>query len=91
MIQKNKAITAGPMMSAPGIRFRGKVFAFYYNNSMVFRLGRDFDATGARLTDYTLLNPFKHKPPMRDWFVVGYSQHKRWPELANLACQRMQT
>ncbi|MFC2103316.1 hypothetical protein ACFLSS_02690 [Bacteroidota bacterium] len=41
MIAENNDITIGKMMSSPGIKYKNKVFAFYYNNRMVFRLAKN--------------------------------------------------
>ena len=40
--KKHNFVSKGKMMSSPGIKYKTKVFAFYYNKEMVFRLGRDF-------------------------------------------------
>lgn len=37
---ENEHVTIGKMMSSPGIRYKNKVFAFYYKKIMVFRLGK---------------------------------------------------
>lgn len=36
---KNKDVILGKMMSSPGIKYKNKIFAFYYHNQMVFKLG----------------------------------------------------
>ena len=40
---ENDSVSPGKMMSSPGIKCKNKVFAFYYNKQMVFRLGKEFD------------------------------------------------
>jgi hypothetical protein len=86
---ESQAVTTGKMMSSPGIRYKNKVFAFYYREGMVFRLGRDFDPTSVGIHDYRLLSPFKTKPPLVDWFEIPPSQMQQWEALARLALQRM--
>ena len=86
---ENQAVTTGKMMSSPGIRYKNKVFAFYYHEGMVFRLGRDVDPTTMGIPDYRLLSPFKTKPPLRDWFEIAQTHMQRWEELARFALQRM--
>jgi len=39
----------GKMISSPGIKYKEKVFAFYYKKQMAFRLGKDFDPKFLRL------------------------------------------
>lgn len=86
---ESQEITTGKMMSSPGIRYRNKVIAFLYHETMVFKLGRDFDAGAFGLHEYQLLSPYKTKPPLRDWFEVAATHSDRWKELARLALQRM--
>jgi hypothetical protein len=86
---ENKHVTIGKMMSSPGIRYKNKVFAFYYKNKMVFRFGRDFDPKSLGIKNYSLLSPFKTRPPLVDWFEIPASSMKRWEELALLAMKRM--
>jgi hypothetical protein len=82
-------VITGKMMSSPGIRYHNKVFAFYYKDDMVFRLGRDFDPKTVGIHDYCLLSPFKTKPPLVDWFEILPSHIQQWEQLARLALQRM--
>lgn len=80
-----RGVTPGPMMSSPGLRLNGKVFAFFYNDQMVFRLGKEFDPGAAGLRDWKPLNPFKNKPPLPGWYVIAYSEQARWNDLADRA------
>ncbi|MDC0303473.1 hypothetical protein OAL15_00525 [Flavobacteriales bacterium] len=42
-MDKHEGVAFGSMMSAPGIWYNGKNFAFFfYKNEMVFRLGSDW-------------------------------------------------
>jgi hypothetical protein len=84
-----KEVEPGPMMSAPGIRYRNKVFAFFYNESMCFRLGKAYDPDAEGLDEWEPLNPFKKKPPLAGWFVVPHTQARRWNELADQALERL--
>jgi hypothetical protein len=86
---ESPSVTPGTMMSSPGIRYNDKVFAFFYKDGMVFRLGRDFDPKTVGIDDYRLLSPFKTKPPLVDWFEIPASQMQQWEALARLALQRM--
>ena len=86
---ESPSVTTGKMMSSPGIRYKNKVFAFFYKAGMVFRLGRDFDPKAVGIHDYRLLSPFKTKPPLVDWFEISSAHMQQWEELARLALQRM--
>lgn len=87
----HKDITLGKMMSSSGIQYKGKNFAFLYNKSMVFRLGRTFDIESEGIHKYELLNPFKNKPPLKDWFVVSYEYADKWLLLAKAALEKIKS
>jgi len=76
-------------MSSDALTFGGKVFAFYTTKGrfegLGLRLGREFEVAPLKLADWSYLAPFKTKPPMPDWIVVGVADAHRWPELARLA------
>ena len=87
LASENSAITLGKMMSSPALHYQGKVFAFYYGKKMVFRLGRDFQPELFNIQHYSLLAPFKTKPPMADWFEIPSTDQHRWEELSRYALQ----
>lgn len=90
LMDRAPGVSIGKMMSAPGLKFNNKVFVFIFQNEMVFRLGRDFDPESMGIIHYTYLNPFKHKGPMKDRFVIPATEITQWPKLANIALQKMQ-
>jgi hypothetical protein len=85
-LSKQRNITLGNMMSTQGIKYKGKVFAFYSKKKMTFRLGRDYKSDEIK---YALLDPFKTKPPLKDWFVVSYNYKDKWEFLAKKALDKM--
>lgn len=89
MTEKYEEVSIGKMMSSPGIQFKGKNFAFYYKGAMCFRLGRNFDPESEGIHQYDLLSPFKNKPPLKDWFVIGEDYREKWQELAEIALQEI--
>ena len=84
-----RTIGLGKMMSSPGIKYKGKVFVFYYKKQMVFRLGKDFNPKFFKVKKYSLLNPFKNKPPLAGWFQIPSSEQKKWETLARQALYHM--
>lgn len=78
-------VRIGKMMSSPGIRYQDKFFAFYYDKEMVFRLGKDAEPKKLGISKFNLLNPFKTKAPLKNWFQVPYSENKHWEKLARYA------
>ncbi|MDN5203836.1 hypothetical protein QQ008_20765 [Fulvivirgaceae bacterium BMA10] len=85
MISQFENVQWGKMMSSPAIVYNKKVFAFYYDDGMTFRLGADFDLEGNGIHDYQLLNPFKNKGPLKGWFVIHDTQMDQWESLAKSA------
>ena len=83
--QKCNDIEEGNMMSSPGIKYKNKVFAFYHNKTMVFRLGKGYDIESEGVKSHSFLNPFKTKPPMKAWFVVSAYEIENWQNLAEIA------
>jgi hypothetical protein len=89
LIKKYDGIVHGKMMSSPGLKYKNKVFAFYHNQKMTFRLGKGFDISAHGIDNYSLLSPFKNKPPLAAWFNVSYQYQNQWAELAELALDKL--
>jgi len=87
-MDQDKNISLSRMMSSPGLKYKDKVFAFYYNNAMVFKLGKEYDPASDGITDYSVLNPFKNKPPLAGWFIIPIEFKMKWFSLSTkaLAC-----
>jgi hypothetical protein len=85
----DKHVELGKMMSFPGIKYKNKVFAFYYQEKMVFRLGKNFDLVAEGIKNFSLLNPFKTKPPRAGWFQIPIEYSIKWEELARKALAGM--
>ena len=85
LITDHDSVTMGKMMSSPAVMYQEKVFAFFHNQMMTFKLGETFRPEDMDITDYHLLAPFKTRPPMRAWFSIPYAEHQHWETLANYA------
>lgn len=83
-------VARGKMMSSPGLKCKGKVFAFYHKEQMGFKLGKDFDPEAFGIDTWSYLSPFKQKPPMKAWFLIPFSEKEQWEKLANLALEKAQ-
>ena len=82
---RKEDVAPGKMMSSPALQYRGKVFAFFHQEAMTFKLGKNFDPDAYGLREWSYLNPFKNKPPMRAWVVVEATEKDQWPHLTKLA------
>ena len=89
LIKKYDGVVHGKMMSSPGLKYKNKVFAFYYNQEMTFRLGKGFDLESLGINKYSLLSPFKNKPPLAAWFNIPYEYQNKWESLAELALNKL--
>lgn len=87
--RKYKDVHTGKMMSSPGMRFKNKFFAFYYNKDAVFRLGKEAQPEEMGVEKFKLLNPFKTKAPMKNWFQIPYSESRHWEKLAIYALNQL--
>ena len=86
---ENDHIAPGKMMSSPGICYKNKVFAFYYDKQMVFRLGKGFNLQPFGIGNFSFLSPFKNKPPMTGWYQITAADSGKWELLAREACKVM--
>ena len=87
---KHKHVARGPMMSAPGIRYKNKNFAFFHKNEMTFKLGKSFNAKANGIKIVRHLSPFKTKPPLKAWYIIAVEQKGMWEELTHLAFEYIQ-
>ena len=85
LIEKNPNVRLGKMMSAPGIQYKKKNFAFIHDGEMTFKLGKNFNAQANGIHEVRYLSPFKTKPPLKAWYVISQSQMQIWPDLAEMA------
>lgn len=91
LINEHAEVTAGPMMSSPGIKYNGKVFAFLSKSGgMVFKLGKDFNHDDQDF-EVTPFNPFKNKGPLAGWFEVSFDLHHLWKPLTEEALKLIQS
>ena len=86
-LKKKRFVNSGKMMSAPGLNYNKKFFAFYYKNEIILKLGKDFQPSDYGITKWQHLNPFKNKAPMKNWYQFPYSEKKHWEKLAEMALE----
>ncbi len=89
LVQKHDYVAPGKMMSSPGITIRKKVFAFYHKQQMIFKLGKQFEPASHGIDNFSLLSPFKTKPPLAGWFCIPFEHSDKWEALAEQARKRM--
>ena len=90
-IAEHEDVEPGVMMREPALKCKGKVFAFYYadKDSMCFKLGKGFLIKEYGVEKFDFLSPFKNKPPMYAWYMVGPEYADAWEELTFVALEQM--
>ncbi len=86
---RKEDVLPGKMMSASALKAKGKVFAFFHNDEMTFKLGKDFDPEAYGLQHWSYLSPFKNKPPMKAWYTIPFVHHQSWDTLTRLALDKL--
>ena len=89
LLSSDPDVSEGPMMSAPGIRYKNKVFCFYHEDRMCFKLGKDYDLEAHGISEFGFLSPFKNKPPMKGWYFINEDDASHWDDLAAVALEKM--
>ena len=89
--QLESHVQEGNMMRSPGMKYKDKVFAFFYKEAMGFRLGPNFDPKSSGIENAKPLSPFKTKPPLKGWFIIDASERDRWAELSSKALEFTKT
>ena len=56
---------------------------------MVFKLGKEFDLPTFGINRFSLLSPFKTKPPLAGWFEIPLEYEEKWEELAGIAMEKL--
>ncbi len=87
----NDDVQLGKMMSSPGLKCNGKMFAFHCKDGMGFRLGLGFDPDTFGLKNPKPLSPFKTKPPLKGWYIVSENESDKWEALATHALEFTRT
>lgn len=82
-------VEAGKMMRAPALKVKGKVFCFFHEEKMGFKLGKETDISREELAEAEYLSPFKNKPPMKNWFILPFVSLEQWENLAEEALERV--
>lgn len=95
ILRSHPDVAQGQMMSADALTHGGKVFVFFSTKGgrvgLGCRVGRNTDIAGSNLQDWQHLAPFKSKPPMKDWIVLGEGDLSKWEEVSNLCLSLART
>ena len=79
-------VTSGKMMGMPCLKNDvGKMFAGFFQDAMVFKLGAPEHAIALALAGARLFDPSEMGRPMKEWVVVPVDHASRWQEFAEAA------
>ncbi len=63
---------------APCLKVRGKMFACWWGEGMVFKLDAETFADGLKLKGAHIFNPAGKGKGMKQWLVLPYAQRAKW-------------
>lgn len=80
-----KGVELSQMFGKPALKVKGKAFACFFQNCMVFKLSGDEHAGAMKLKGSKLFDPSGSGRAMKEWVQVTYANKNRWEELAKAA------
>lgn len=86
-MSENAGITKSKMFGMPCLQVRGKMFAGYWRDAMVFKLEGDTHKKALALAGAHLFDPSQKNRPMKEWIVVPYALKSKWRTYAKSALE----
>lgn len=80
-----KGVEVSQMFGKPALKVKGKAFACFFENEMVFKLSGDEHAYAISLSVAKLFDPSGKGRNMKEWVQVPYKHSKEWKNLAQVA------
>lgn len=78
VVSEGSGIAQGKMMGMPCLKVRGKMFAGYWRDAMVFKLAGENHKKAMALSGAHLFDPSEMNRPMKEWVVVPYAHKSKW-------------
>lgn len=85
------AIVHTKMFGLPAIKVNGKLCAVLEGTSLVCRLSPKTHTIALSLPGAHLFQPYKERPPMKEWIVIPFANEKEWARFASRACEYILT
>lgn len=86
IIEKTKEASVSNMFGKPCGKINKKAFVSFFENEMVFKVGRDsIEKLIKKYDGAKNFDPSGKNRPMKDWIQVPYDYKKDWPKLSKLA------
>ena len=90
-IGESMGVERSQMFGKPCLKSNGKAFAAYFEDCMVFKLGREHQEE--LLKEYpgaSNFDPSGKGRPMKDWFQIPAKYSGSWPTLAEEAKSKLE-
>ncbi len=81
-------VTLSKAFGMPCLKLNGKVFAGFWRDEMVFKLGGEQHRAALDLPGASVFEPMAGRP-MKAWVQVPYAHQAAWPELAEQALRTL--
>jgi hypothetical protein len=81
-LEKKKDVEISQMFGKPCLKIKGKAFASFFQDEMVFKLSGKDHEEALKLKGAQLFDPSGKKRPMKEWVQVPVKYSKQWKELA---------
>lgn len=79
---KTHNVEISQMFGKQCLKIKGKAFACFFQNEMVFKLSGKNHEQAMNLRGSQLFDPSGKKRPMKEWVQVPFAYSRRWKHLA---------
>ncbi len=80
-----RGVEVSQMFGKPALKVKGKAFACFFENEMVFKLTGEDHARAIQLSDAKLFDPSGSGRAMKEWVQVPGKHKKEWKKFAEAA------
>ncbi|NQX91507.1 MAG: hypothetical protein HRT74_05155 [Flavobacteriales bacterium] len=87
--EETPGVVSSRMFGVPCLKYKGKAFASYFQEDMVFRLHPNLVQETLKLEGTKLFDPSGKNRPMKAWVQVPYSHVDQWKQLAYQAIEEL--
>lgn len=88
-LEQHQGVSLSKITPSPELHYNGKSFAFFHQDEMVFRLGKEWNPEEDGILKWKNISPLNKDEPLNDWFSITAKDADLWPILATQALSRM--
>ena len=82
LAKAHRNVEISQMFGKPCLKIKGKAFACFFQNEMVFKLSGKDHEQAMNLKGSQLFDPSGKKRPMKEWVQVSFTYSTMWKQLA---------